>query len=94
MFESEFDYTLERENMEKVRANVAQRWGDRQVLRAWPWPLWLFFLDGLEKWLSGVIIPKTFPQLCTRRVLCMATWHELHNTLTLPWEYCQLPSSA
>lgn len=47
MFESEFDYTLERENMEKVRTNVAQRWGDR------------------------VIIPKTFPELCTRRVLCM-----------------------
>ena len=32
MFESEFDYTLERENMEKVRTNVAQRWGDRRVL--------------------------------------------------------------
>ncbi|CAK9100412.1 unnamed protein product [Durusdinium trenchii] len=47
MFESEFDYTLERENMEKVRNNVSQRWGDR------------------------VIIPKTFPELCTRRVLTM-----------------------
>ena len=29
MFESEFDYTLERENMEKVRKNVEKRWGDR-----------------------------------------------------------------
>ena len=29
MFESEFDYTLERENMERVRNNVASRWGDR-----------------------------------------------------------------
>eukprot|EP00913_Durusdinium_trenchii_P024819 g23295.t1 len=34
-------------NMEKVRNNVSQRWGDR------------------------VIIPKTFPELCTRRVLTM-----------------------
>ncbi|CAJ1398982.1 unnamed protein product [Effrenium voratum] len=47
MFESEFDYNLERENMEKVRTNVGQRWGDR------------------------VVVPKTFPKLCTRRVLCM-----------------------
>ena len=32
MFESEFDYTLERENMEKVRKNVEKRWGDRWAL--------------------------------------------------------------
>lgn len=30
MFESEFDYKLERENMEKVRLNVLQRWGGRR----------------------------------------------------------------
>lgn len=47
MFESEFDYALERENMERVRANVEQRWGKR------------------------VAIPKTYPELCSRRVLCM-----------------------
>ena len=40
MFESEFDYTLERENMEKVRTNVAQRWGDRWVL-IWTDGTWL-----------------------------------------------------
>lgn len=38
MFESEFDYTLERENMEKVRTNVQKRWGDRRVLGYWTEP--------------------------------------------------------
>lgn len=47
MFETEFDYALERQNLEAVRANVLPVWG------------------------AKVKIPRTYPALCSKHVLCM-----------------------